>query len=285
MEKKFFSWEDFSNGFGKEMVLAEDVFNSMKESGLKNGTLTKMDFTFISDQKEKLEKLSTFLAEHYPYSMERIQKPGNTWELNGQTNEIPITQNNLLYWALDMRKRAYEFDSFFDAYGGISNTTVPRFLALDSSKAADYFDKALQYYDEGNLSGAIFYWSLVIDIDSTDVNAYYSRAIVKNELHTWKAALKDYDKAIELAPNFVDALINRGSLKDENEDYQGAIADYETVLEFANIEIKDKQSTYFNLGNTYLNLGDKDKACEHWKIALSLGDDKAPDQLNKYCIE
>jgi tetratricopeptide (TPR) repeat protein len=146
-----------------------------------------------------------------------------------------------------------------------------------------YFDEGIDCYEKGDLSGAIFNWSLVIAIDPKDPNAYYSRAIVKNELYTWKSALKDYDKAIEIAPNFASALVNRGSLKDENGDYLGAIEDYEKVLQLDKAEIENKQQAYFNLGNTYLNLKNKGKACENWNKALELGADYAEERINEYC--
>lgn len=116
---RYFSWEEFSENFGKEMVTAEDVFNSMVKSGLKDNCLTKMDFTFVSDKKENLNKLSEFIKTHYPYSVQEVKKYGKLWEINGETNEIPITSDNLMYWALDMYKRGYEFDSTLDAYGGL----------------------------------------------------------------------------------------------------------------------------------------------------------------------
>src|SRR5690606_17690368 len=208
--------------------------------------LTKMDFTFISDKKENLQKLGEFIKSHYPYTVQEVKKYGKLWEINGETNEIPMTADNLLYWSLDMYKRGYEFDAKLDAYGGPFDTKNQIFPIIDTTKADNYFEKGLKCYNSGDLSGAIFNWSLTIQIDPTDPNAYYSRAIVKNELHTWKSALKDYDKAIEIAPKFVSALINRAGLKDENGDYQGAIADYETVLKLDKLEAEEKQQAYFN---------------------------------------
>lgn len=183
---------------------------------------------------------------------------------------MPISGDNLMYWALDMYKRGYEFNASFDAYGGLSDPKSSKYPDLDKSKADYYFDKRVECYDKGDLSGSIFNWSLTIAIDPKDPNAYYSRAIVKNELYTWKSALNDYNKAIEIAPDFASALINRGGLKDENGDYEGAIADYEKVLQLDKIEIENKQQAYFNLGNTKLNLKDKKGACENWKKALNL---------------
>lgn len=283
MENKFITWENFVDGFGKEMVSAEDVFKNMVKSGLKDHCLTKMDFTFISDNKENLTRLGEFIKSHYPYTIQEVKKYGNLWEINGETNEMPMTADNLMYWNLDMYKRGYEFDSTLDAYGGLFDPKSPKFPDLDISKADYYFDKGVECYNNGDLSGSIFNWSLTIAIDSKDPNAYYSRAIVKNELYTWKSALKDYDKAIEIAPKFASALINRGGLKDENGDYQGAIEDYQKVLQIDNSEIENKQQAYFNLGNTKLNLKDINGACENWKKALELGAKYAKEKIDEYC--
>lgn len=281
--ERYFSWEEFTKNFGKEMVSAEDVFNNMSKSGLKDNCLTKMDFTFISDKKENLQKLGEFITTHYPYSVQEIKKYGKLWEINGETNEIPMTANNLLYWGLDMYKRGYEFDSKLDAYGGLFDPKDQKFPIIDDTKKNYYFEKGLDSYNKGDLSGAIFNWSLSIQIESTDPNSYYSRAIVKNELYTWKSALIDYDKAIEIAPKFISALINRGGLKDENGDYQGAVSDYETVLKLDKLEPEEKQQAYFNLGNTYLNLKDKNKACENWNKALENGAKYAKERIDEHC--
>lgn len=282
-QNRYFTWQDFTDRFGKEMVLAEDVFNNMSKNGLTDNSLTKMDFTFISDKKENLQKLAEFIKAHYPYSVKEIEKYEDLWEISGETNELPITKDNLLYWCLDMYKRGYEFDAELDAYGGLSDPGDQKFPELDSSKADYYFNKGIECYNRKDLSGAVINWTLAIEIDPANPNAYYSRAIVKNELYTWKSALKDYDKALEIATDFASALINRGSVKDENGDYAGAIEDYEKVLSLKNVELEDKQSAFFNLGNTMLNMGKKEDACNNWKKAYGLGADYANERIENYC--
>lgn len=283
MEHRYFTWQDFTDRFGKEMVSAEDVFNNMSKNGLKENSLVKMDFTFISDKNENLQKLGEFMKAHYPYSIKEVEKYEDLWEISGETNELPITKDNLLYWCLDMYKRGYEFDAELDAYGALSDPRDQDFPELDSSKADYYFNEGIECYNSKNLSGAIINWTLAIQINPEDPNAYYSRAIVKNELYTWKSALRDYDRALEIAPDFADALINRGSVKDENGDYAGAIEDYEKVLSLKNVELEDKQSVFYNLGNTMLNLGNKRDACKNWKQAYDLGADYADERINNYC--
>lgn len=282
MTNTFFTWNKFTDNFGREMTVAQDVFD-MAKSGLKNNCLTKMEFTFISDKKENLNRLQEFIVSHYPYTVKEIEKNGDVWEINGETDEFPITSDNLLYWALDMYKRGYEFDSELDAYGGLFDPKNPIYQSLDSSNETIYFDKGIECYNNGDLSGAIIYWSLTIAINPKNPNAYYSRAIVKNELYTWKSALRDYDRALEIAPDFIDALVNRGSVKDENSDYKGAIDDYNKAISFKNIDAENKKLAYFNRGNSKLNLKDKKGACEDWNIALTLGADYAKERIEGNC--
>ena len=70
-EDKFITWEQFTQNFGKEMVSAQDVFNKLQKSGVSDFSLTKFDFHFVSNTKDKLEKLQVFLEEHYPYDVQK----------------------------------------------------------------------------------------------------------------------------------------------------------------------------------------------------------------------
>lgn len=282
--EKFFTWEQFTENFGKEMVSSQDVFNNMEKSGVTDFSLAKFDFHFISNEKNKLEKLQEFIKKHYPYKIKSIKKiKKELWELNGETNEIPITENILLYWSLDMYKRGYEFDAKLDGYGAPFDPKNQNFPSFEISKEDFYFDKGVECYNSGDLSGAIINWSITLKINPKDPNSYYSRAIVKNELYTWKSALKDYDKAIELAPDFISALTNRGSLKDENEDYKGAINDYNKVINLENVDLENKQMAYYNKGNSEYNIGNKESACKDWKTAYELGADYALERINEKC--
>ncbi len=283
MDNKFITWDNFTDNFGSEMRVAEDVFKGMSESGLKDNCLTKMDFTFISDKKENLNRLKDFITMHYPYSVKEVQKYKNIWEISGETNEIPITSEILIFWALDMYKRGYEFDARLDAYGGPFDPKKQEYPNLSITNEDNYFDRGIDCYEKGDLSGAIINWSLTLAINPKNPDAYYSRAIVKHELYTWKSALTDYNRALEIAPDFISALINRGTLKDENGDFKGAIDDYNTALIIEKIDLENKKMAYYNRGNSKLNLNDKTGACEDWNTALKLGAEYASEKINAYC--
>jgi tetratricopeptide (TPR) repeat protein len=284
MNNSFFSWSNFVDNFGGQIVSAEEVFTNMIKGGLKENSLLKFDFHFISNDRKNIEALNVFLKEHYLYTFESIiEREDKLWELSGLTNKIPVTSDNLMYWVLDMHKRGYEFDSEFDGYGAPYDPEEQSQPDFSNDKEDYYFDLGIERYNAGDLSGAIINWSNVIEINGKEVNSYYSRAIVKNELYTWKSALKDYDEAIEIAPNFISALLNRGSLKDENEDYEGAIQDYDLVISNKHSDEDDLRKAYFNKGNTYLNLNKKNEACKYWKNASELGAEYANERIQKYC--
>lgn len=279
MDNPFYSREDFVSNFGKEMVSADDVYASMKNSGLQDFSYSKFDYHFVSNNKKKLEALNKFILDHYDYEFVEFTMFGELHELRGLTNEIPITNDNLLYWALDMAKRGMEFDCELDGYGSAPDNESPTLPDFSKEKEDYYFNKAIELYKQGDLSGSIFNWSIVLKINPSDPNSYYSRAIVKNELYTWKSAIRDYDKAIELAPNFNDALVNRATVKDENGDYNGAIEDYNKAIALD----ANNSMAYFNRGNTKFNMGNKTQACEDWNKALELGDKTAAERIAANC--
>jgi tetratricopeptide (TPR) repeat protein len=283
MKNTYFSWDEFVENFGREMRIAGEVFDNMTGSGLKDGCLCCFDFTFLSDRRDNLERLAKFLQSHYPYSLTGIKSNGPEWDLDGKTAEIPVTADNLMYWALDMSKRGYEFDAEFDAYGAPFDAADQKLRDTDAAQEESLFERGVQQYNQGDLSGALMTWSQVIALNPKNADAYYSRAIVKNELHTWKNALRDYDAALAISPNFLSALLNRGSVKDDNGDYAGAIEDYDKVIRLSDYDDVTKTRAYFNRGNTKLNLKDKNGACADWNTALQRGDQDAQARIDKHC--
>ena len=279
MENTFYTWNDFVGNFGKEMALAAEVYERMRNAGLKDFTYSKFDYHFVSEKKSNLIKLNKFLTEHYSYTFQEYTKFDRFYELRGVTIDIPITEDILMYWALDMAKRGLEFDCKLDGYGSSPDTQNPVFPKFSKIEEDVYFNKGIELYDNGNLSGAIINWTIVLAINSKDPNAYYSRAIVKNELYMWKSAIQDYNKAIEMAPDFTEAIVNRGTVKDENGDYEGAIVDYNLALSID----PSYAMAYFNRGNTKFNISDKKGACEDWKKALEFGDESAKERINANC--
>ncbi|MBD1558723.1 tetratricopeptide repeat protein [Vibrio sp. S9_S30] len=284
MGNTYFTWDNFVSEFEAQKASSQDVYNNLVNNGLKDFSLLKFDFHFVSDSEVKLDALSVFLKSSYPYDFgEIIRREDRLWELAGVTNEIPVTKENLMYWTLDLYKRGYEFDAYFDAFGASLDKANQTFPDFENKKEDKFFDKGFNYYNSGNLSGAIFEWTNALQINPSEPNTLYSRAIVKNELYIWRAALRDYDRAIELAPRFASALLNRGSLKDDLSDHDGAIEDYNTVIRLYPEDAENLKDAYFNRGNSYHRLGVLEKSCLDWTKALEFGASHAGERLKQHC--
>jgi len=279
MQTRFFSKEEFNGRFGQEMASAVSVYEQRKKSGLQDYSIATYDFFFISDTKAKLESLGDFLKKNYDYKINRPVDQGTDWELTGEARGFPVDEQNLMYWALDLYCKGYEFDCKLDGYGAMGDPKNQEFPDIEHKSADNYFDTAMEAYNKRNLGMAFINFSIAIKIDPKDPNSWYSRAIIRDELRTWKSARRDYDQAIALAPDFVDAIVNRAANKDEAGEYEEAVKDYTTAI---NLEPKNAMA-FFNRGNSKFNINDRKGACEDWNKAKELGANYAAERIEKNC--
>jgi tetratricopeptide (TPR) repeat protein len=279
MENRYFTQDQFNDNFGKEMASASEVYEQRKKSGIEDYALATYDFVYISDSKNKLDSLGSFLTTSYDYKIGEAKKADGYWELTGDATEFPVDEDNLMYWALNLYCKGYQFDCKLDGYGAMADPNKQEFLKIDTSLEDHYFELAMEAYNKQNSGMAIIYFSTVIKINPKNPNAWYSRAIIKDELHTWKAARRDYDTAIALAPDFIDAIVNRAGNKDEAGEYDEAIKDYSQAI----LLDSTNAMAYFNRGNTKFNKGNKQDACDDWKKAKELGADYAQESIDEHC--
>jgi tetratricopeptide (TPR) repeat protein len=282
MIDRFVTWDEFVDNFGAEMRVAEDVYQGMVESGLKDWDTVSMDVEFVSDRPQKLLQLRACLETSYGYTVGAPVQVEGLWEISGKTPPIPITADSLMYWALDLGLRGYEFDAKCEGYGGTVDPESGQAADVSPGRAEYWFEWALQRYEAGDRAAAQWGLSAAIAAAPTDPNAWYSRAIVRNELHTWKAAMRDYDEALRLAPDFASALLNRGALKDDNGDPIGAIDDYERVLALET-DAETRTRAWFNRGNSRFRLGDLAGACADWRAASERGAEYADERIAEHC--
>lgn len=284
MENTFYTWQDFIDNCGREMREACELFEQMSNNGCPEGALAQFDFTFESDDADKLLAIKESLLARQGYSAGDVEdeSEGELYELNGSAAPFPVTEENVMYWVLDMAKLGYQFDAKLSGYGAEVDEAAS-LVDLSAHTDNEFFEIGMTAYEAGDRSTALSNWTLTIAVNPEHADAYYSRAIVKHELHTWKAALRDYDEAIRLDPTHLQALLNRGSVKDENEDPAGAIADYNKVIELAGGDKEQMALAYFNRGNTKFRQDDKPSACADWKKARELGADYAEERIAGCC--
>lgn len=279
MPNTFHTQSDFNANFGKEMASAISVYEVRKKNGSNDNSLAVYDFIFTSDTKQKLILLGEFLSQNYDYKIKPITRNEDHYELTGDSTEFPVDEENLMYWALDLYCKSYEFDCQLVGYGAMGGPNNQTIANLTAEQHDMYFDLAMAAYDKRNLGMAFIHLSTAIKINPNNPDAWYSRAVVKDELYTWKSARRDYDKAIELASDFTDAIVNRAANKDEAGEYDDAVKDYTTAIALE----PQNAMAYFNRGNSKWNLNDKKGACEDWHVAKNLGADYAQERIDENC--
>jgi tetratricopeptide (TPR) repeat protein len=123
--------------------------------------------------------------------------------------------------------------------------------------AKEYFNKAYQFVDAGNLQEAIFLYNLSIEKDPQFTDAYYNRGVIYYFLKDYKNAISDFDKTIRLNPAYAMAYASRGQVYEGIKDNNQAITDYKVAaklgdndaknyLKSKNIDWQDRQTSQKN---------------------------------------
>lgn len=278
MASRFFTRDEFNTFFVREITQSFDVYQRMCDGGYEDNQLAVFDIDFISDQREKLERFAVFLEANYDFTIEYIIQK-EYWTMHCVGIELPYTKENLMFWAIDLYCKGYEFDCRLAGYGTQANQGERSFPPMGEEMETDYYHMGLTALNKRNFGAAIIHLSVLLLMKPDFAKAWHARGYAKDEIHLWKAARADYDKAIECAPDFADAWIMRAINKDDAGEYESAIGDFNHA-----IEIEPGNATaWFNRGNTKFNMGDRQGACEDWQQARSLGASYAEDRINSVC--
>jgi tetratricopeptide (TPR) repeat protein len=103
-------------------------------------------------------------------------------------------------------------------------------------------------------------------------------AFLYSETGRMDEALEYYSKAISILPSEY-LFKRRATCYITQKKYSEALQDYLSAL---NIN-PESGETYFNCGVCYFYLNQKDKACDDWKKASSMGYENAAKYLDSYC--
>jgi tetratricopeptide (TPR) repeat protein len=106
------------------------------------------------------------------------------------------------------------------------NQPVAALPANQNLNATDYFLRANEKAEKGDIAGAIADLDQSIALNPKYDSAYINRGWIKHRSTNWSGALADYNQAIAINPRSDVAYNNRGLLKIEKiNDYTGALAD------------------------------------------------------------
>jgi tetratricopeptide (TPR) repeat protein len=169
----------------------------------------------------------------------------------------------------------------------------PAWLTKSHGGYTKYAAKGLAYYNLGQYDEAIANYNRVIELRPT-VGAYRGLGIAYSEIGASENATEAFDKALEMDTSIIEEgtytrmyskYYSRGLTYYAMQEYDKAISDFDKAIELKS----DYAGAYRDLGKAYVEIGDKTKANEAFKTAISLfeeqGNEYAAGQVKELLSE
>ncbi len=147
----------------------------------------------------------------------------------------------------------------------------------EAQDAKEYYEKALEKAQEGNLEEAVGLFDKSIELKSDLYITWYNRGIVKSMLNLYESAFADFEKTIELNPTYKKGYLSRGTARKRLTDYEGAINDYSTAIGMDS----NYAEAYYNRGLVYEMVRNYSSACSDFTKAMALGLSLKNNKLDK----
>ncbi|MEN8191342.1 MAG: tetratricopeptide repeat protein [Bacteroidota bacterium] len=176
------------------------------------------------------------------------------------------------------------FNMLGDIYFQRGNVTKATWAYENCNKLKPEDSKTLHklgdsYFRNGEFQEAIERYTESLEIRPNNADIFLSRGVCRINIKDYSSALIDFDKCLQINPNDNDALYNRGDVKYRMKNYLGAIEDFNIVIN----NMPKFAQAYYKRGLSNREINVKDRACNDFKQANSLGHEKAQQELNKYC--
>ena len=179
-----------------------------------------------------------------------------------------------------------------------SKDNLTNFIIKYPDNLDGYYYRGLSYMDSNDYESAINDFKHITLYDDKNDSAYVQIAIANMWL-TFRPktnrgirtvlAIESLDKAIFIKPNSSFYYSLRGNYKTKLKNYADAIEDYTISLYILNHSLDDDgriamiDYVYLERGLLYLEINQKDKACEDWKKALVYGNKLVEELISDNC--
>lgn len=178
-------------------------------------------------------------------------------------------------------KKATETGNSDTAGAGQNTLSVDKLNELiqaDPQNSQLYYERALAYYDLGDLTMALKDFNKTVELEPDFASAFNDRGICHFELMQFRESLSDFNQAIKLDPEYSEAYFNRSLVWDELGETGKALSDLDKAIALD----PDFGDAYYNRAVYRLN-SDRAKACQDFKKAAELGIKEAELTYREYC--
>jgi tetratricopeptide (TPR) repeat protein len=165
----------------------------------------------------------------------------------------------------------------------ITAATAFFIVALNIAKAESAnssFDQGFALHRQGDLSGAIKFYSRAIEHNPVFAMAYQMRGAALQQLKKYPQAISDYSMMIEHGEPYFKAVgyYNRGVVKNISGAFAEAIPDFSQAIALD----KKMAGAFFHRGISKSKTGDLTGRLDDFRQAARLGDLNAEAWLNTY---
>jgi regulator of RNase E activity RraB len=115
---QFVTEKQFKSNADKQVELAPQTLNQLREFGVTEDKELKLEFFFYSNTIDKVEKLSDELKEmNYEVQFGQSQGDKKLFISTGWTAKMKMTNETVTSWTKQMCELGYKFDCDFDGWG------------------------------------------------------------------------------------------------------------------------------------------------------------------------
>ena len=141
--------------------------------------------------------------------------------------------------------------------------------AQEEMDAEFYYNRGIEYYNNGNIDLAIQDFSEAIRIKPDYVEAWTYRGAALNGTREWDKAIKDAREAIRINSDYTKAWNVPGAAFNYKKDYDLAIEYCIEAIRVNHNNSEDYSESYNSIGYAYLTgKGDLDHAIENYTKAI-----------------
>jgi tetratricopeptide (TPR) repeat protein len=157
-------------------------------------------------------------------------------------------------------------------------------LKRDSGFIQAYENRGVAKYYLQDYPGAIADFTKALLINPNDHNTYGRRGMAKFILEDFEGAIADFSMAVEGDLENIRYYVSRGQAKYRLRDFNGAIADFNKVIKSWSGGKYQKGKAFFWRGMVEIDLNQKDIGCLDLSKAAKLGQEKAFEMKEIYCL-
>ncbi len=136
----------------------------------------------------------------------------------------------------------------------------------DVLSATAYYEKANEYYEQGDYDRAIESYNMSVILNPNFLESYFNRALCYYNKKNYDKAIEDYTRAVDIDSDNPLIYNNRGDAYYRKQEFEKAIADYDKAISLN----KDYLKAHYNRGLAYACVQDYETAVQNFTKVTEL---------------